>query len=461
MNPKLRVYSWAAFGLIALGAALLWFGLRQQVTLRINGQAQTLTTRALTVGAALSEANITVSATDRLTPAASALLFTTHTIRLQHAYPLTLHVEPAGQELQLTTAERIPANILAAAGIRLYPGDRLEWNGAAIDPGQRLPNAALTLELTQAMPVTLRDGAQEFTFYSAAGSLAEAVFAAGLRLRSVDQLSLPSTTPLSAALQVVLERGSLITIQVDGSALHTVTAAETVGAALAEARVALQGLDYSLPAEDEPLPADGAIRVVRVREVVELAQTPLPFESTYQPDPTTALDQRSVVTAGEYGVEVARVRVRYEDGVETARSAEAAWTAKEPVDQVLGYGTQIVPQTIDTPDGPLEYWRSVTVYATSYSPCRSGVEKCYYGTSSGLPVQRGVIAVGSAWYGWMVGQRVYIPGYGTAVIADRSGALSSGWIDLGYTDAEYVPWSQNVTLYFLTPAPENIPWTLP
>ena len=50
----------------------------------------------------------------------------------------------------------------------------------------------------------------------------------------------------------------------------------------------------------------------------------------------------------------------------------------QPVDQVLGYGTQVVTQTVDTPDGQLEYWRAVTVYATSYSPCRSGVERCYY-----------------------------------------------------------------------------------
>ena len=461
MNRKIQLYTWGAVTLFFFGALLLWSGLRRQVILSINGQTQTLTTRALTVGDALQQAGVDLTAADRLSPAAGALLFNTPRIVLQRAYPLTLRVEPAGQEITLTTAERIPANILAEAGVPLYPGDQLEVNGVTIDPALRLPNRALTLVLRQAVPITVHDGDHSVTFYSSAASLDAALFAAGIRLQSEDQLSLPGAAPLTAGMEVSIQRARLLTIAVDGRELHSVSSAETTGGALAEAGVALQGLDYSQPAENDPLPADGAIRVVRVREAIELEQTPLPYESGYVADANTALDQRSVVTPGEYGVQVARVRVRYEDGVEVARSTEGAWTAKEPVDQVLGYGTQVVTQTVDTPDGQLEYWRAVTVYATSYSPCRSGVERCYYGTSSGLPVQRGVIAVSSAWYGWMVGQRVYIPGYGTAVIADRSGGLSNGWIDLGYTDDQYVPWSQNVTMYFLTPAPETIPWTLP
>ena len=96
------------------------------------------------------------------------------------------------------------------------------------------------------------------------------------------------------------------------------------------------------------------------------------------------------------------------------------------------------------------------------SPCRSGADRCYYGTSSGLPVQQGVVGVTRAWYNLMVGQRIYVPNYGIATIADVGGGVPGQyWIDVGYTDDAYVAWHSNVTIYFLTPVPANIPWILP
>ena len=141
---------------------------------------------------------------------------------------------------------------------------------------------------------------------------------------------------------------------------------------------------------------------------------------------------------------------------------DTTWIAKEARPQIIGRGTKVVVQTMDTPQGPIEYWRSVNVYATSYSPCRSGGDRCYPGTSSGLPVQQGVIGVTSSWYNLMVGQRIYVPGYGIGTIADIGGGIpGTYWIDLGYSDDDYVAWYSNVTIYFLTPVPDNIPWILP
>jgi uncharacterized membrane protein len=73
-----------------------------------------------------------------------------------------------------------------------------------------------------------------------------------------------------------------------------------------------------------------------------------------------------------------------------------------------------------------------------------------------------VIGVPLAWYGAMVGQRVYVSGYGSAVVAD-TGGMTGYWIDLGFSDDDYVEWHQNTTLYFLTPVPPDnqILWILP
>jgi len=34
-------------------------------------------------------------------------------------------------------------------------------------------------------------------------------------------------------------------------------------------------------------------------------------------------------------------------------------------------------------------------------------------------------------------------------------------IDLGYSDEDYVPWHQWVTVYLLWPPPDNIMWVVP
>jgi 3D (Asp-Asp-Asp) domain-containing protein len=154
--------------------------------------------------------------------------------------------------------------------------------------------------------------------------------------------------------------------------------------------------------------------------------------------------------------------VRYEDGQEVTRETEAEWTASEPETQLSGYGTQVQVRSMDTPAGPIEYWRSVTVYATSYSPCRLGTGTCNTRTASGAPLQRGIIAVSTPWYRDMAGQSVYIPGYGRAVIGDVGGGIPGEyWIDLGFSDEDYESWHSNVTLYFLTPVPPAIPYILP
>ena len=125
------------------------------------------------------------------------------------------------------------------------------------------------------------------------------------------------------------------------------------------------------------------------------------------------------------------------------------------------YGTKVTVRTLDTPDGTIEYYRAVTVYATSYSPCRSGTSSCITGTALGMKVGKGVVAVTSDWYRRFGGQSVYVPGYGKGVIADVGGGIPGRrWIDLAYEDDTFEGWSRETTLYFLTPVPADMVWVL-
>jgi len=221
------------------------------------------------------------------------------------------------------------------------------------------------------------------------------------------------------------------------------------------------GLDYSLPFENEALPPDGQIKVVRISESVVLIQKAIPFETEFVQATNVPLDQTQILSPGENGLSMQRVRVRYEDGQEISRVTEEETVVKTPKTQTTGYGTQVDVKSATVDGVQIEYWRAVQMYATSYSPCNLGTSYCGSTTASGQTLQKGVVALRTDLYYSLRGQRVYIPGYGFATIEDAcGGCVGKPWIDLGYSDANYEPWHSWVTVYFLTPVPQNILYTL-
>lgn len=72
-----------------------------------------------------------------------------------------------------------------------------------------------------------------------------------------------------------------------------------MGAALTDLGFPLQYLDYSIPTENEPLPADGTIRIVQVREEIRLEKEETAYQNTYVEDPNAELDTVSVVVPGQ------------------------------------------------------------------------------------------------------------------------------------------------------------------
>ncbi len=368
------------------------------------------------------------------------------------------------QAYTLTSSETQPTKLLARAGITLGARDRLLYLGASIPLDASLPEAnSYTLIVRRAVQVSLDAPGGVQTYVTSALTVGQALAENGLVLSSADRISPPAETPLVDGLIVTYRPAREFTALVDGKQVRFLSAAETVGQALADAGLALVGLDYSVPPEASPLPADGKLRVVRVTESVTLTQRAIPYDTRNELSADIELDQQALVQGGENGLAVARLRTRSEDGVQVSQATESESIVRPPQDQVLGFGTKIVVRTAVVDGVSIEYWRVLNLYATSYSPCRSGVSYCSYGTSSGMKVQKGVVAMVYSWYLAFGFEHLFIPGYGSAVVGDVGGgpANSHFWIDLGYSDEDWIPWSQTVTVYFLTPVPANPVYVLP
>jgi uncharacterized protein YabE (DUF348 family) len=311
-----------------------------------------------------------------------------------------------------------------------------------------------TLQVQRAVALTVNGKIIQTTVQT----IGEALSQAGAQLYANDQINPPIQTPITGPMTVKYVPSRALTVMADGQPSQIRSSSSMVGNALAEAGIPLLGLDSSRPSENEALPPNEQIQVKRISESILLSEKSIPFKTDYQQSADVELDQQKILQPGQLGLSVSRVRIVYEEGQEASRQTESESVVRAPQDQIVGYGTKVVIHTATVDGVQIQYWRAVQMYATSYSPCRSGGTKCYSGTSSGQPVQKGEVAVKYSWYLTMAGQRLYIPGYGFATIEDVcGGCVGKPWVDLGYSDSDYQDWSQTMTVYFLAPAPPTIP----
>lgn len=369
-----------------------------------------------------------------------------------------------GHTYTITTTERIPAQILSAAKVPLKPDDCILYLGSPAPQNTALPQAgSYTLIVRRAITLTLVTPDGQKTIQTSAQSVGQALTEAGYTLYASDRIDPPAGTPIEGPLTVNYEPSLPQVVTVDGEQVQIRSAAASVGQALAEAGIPLIGLDFSSPPETDPLPADGQVRVTRVVESVALIQKSLPYTTRTEPSAELELDQQALVQGGEPGLAVTRVRSRSEDGVQVSQKTESESIVRPPQDRIMGYGTKVVIRTAVVDGISIQYYRVLNLLATSYSPCRSGTSNCLNGTSSGLPVQRGTVAMVYSWYLAFGFDRLYIPGYGYATVGDVGAgpAGSHYWVDLGFADADYQPVYGTKTVYFLTPVPTNLVYVLP
>ncbi len=437
--------------IVVCGTALLIAWTHKTIAVNIDGQVSWYQTWSWTVGSALAGAGIPLGPSDQLQPSQDTILKNGQAIEIRRARPISVQAD--GKVVSLLTVDRLPKAWLNQAGFSLAPGDLLFAAGVAIDPQETTIAQAVQVRRQQTLLLD-QDGVNT-TLKSSALTIGDVLWEAGIRLHSSDVISPPVLTDSREGMVITLQTARLLHVKVNGMELALNSTANTVGAALAEAGLALQGLDYTIPSEAAAIPPDGNIRLVRVREDFVVHETPLPFKTTYQPVDDLEIDNQKIVQAGLSGIEATRERVRYEDGIETSRQMETQWVARMPQDRVIGYGTLAVRHTLNTPDGTITYWRALKMWATSYHPSGVGGDT----TASGLKVRKGLVAIDLRIIPFFT--QMYIPGYGKATAADTGGGIQGRMIDLAYPDDGYVPWHQYVTVYFLWPPPANIVYQIP
>ncbi len=454
----------ALVALLGLGYVLT----QQQVTVFADGQVIALRSHETDVAGLLDSAGVELLPGDVVEPQPHASLQDGMAITVTRAKMVTVDID--GRVMTRRTHAGTLAGLFAELGVSLALEDQVYADGVLLPssalvggssgdtenvPGDRVSSLPDRIVVRRSAPIMVDDDGVQLTIHTIESTVGRALQAAGLTLYLGDDVRPPLHTQVAPGLQVTIRRSVPVSVVLDGQTIHTRTHRGTVGDLLAELGVALIGQDYALPGLNDSLEPNTTIRVVRVLEEMITEQEPIPYETAWQPDPELEIDHRRVAQEGVPGVLQRRIRVRYEDGQEVSRVLEDEWVAKEPANHIVAYGAMIVVRTLDTPTGPVEYWRKLRVLATSYTAATSGKSRDHpaYGiTAVGLAMRKGIVAVDPRIVNLY--QEVYVPRYGRGLAADTGGAIKGRRIDLGYDEENLVLWYEWVDLYLLTPAPD-------
>lgn len=430
----------------------------RSIRLVVAGEQIDAQTTAATVAELLAEQNIQLGPEDALSDMPETLLDSGMTIYIDRARTIELLID--GQSTFFRTPFDNPYDILQSADVSIGADDRIWIDGTETDAGSLIlwPVPVTMIEVKRAISVTIDDGGIQTTYRTTAATVGDLLFETGETLYLADQVSPEMGTPLTNGLQIFITRASPITIEVDNTLLETRVQGGTVREALIEAAVTLIGLDYTIPPEDTPLSSGMTIRVIRVTEDLLTERRLIPYETQYQADASLELDTIAVVQAGLNGIQEIRTRVRYENGIEISRVDDGFQEISAPVTEIVRYGTQVVIRTVDTPEGPREYWRALPrMLTTTYHPAALGGDDV---TSIGMKLTKGIIASDPRVIPYRT--QLYVPGYGIGIMADTGGPRSTRyWLDLGYDDENWVSWRSYTTVYLLTPVPAEIDYLLP
>lgn len=464
----------AALALLIAGMGWFYLATERPVRLTVNGQSLELRTHQQTLGALLAESGFKLTDADVIAPPLDTPLAQAERLQLWLAQPVEIEVD--GRTLRILTQSASVADTLQALSIQLGRDDRLWYADGYLSPNALLaqlnpppldPRQARTplrISVQRSVPVHISDDGVTSLSFTNAPTVRELLRENDVQLHPNDRISPDLNQTISAGLRILIERSKPLSIAVDGKTIEARTREPTIAKVLQAEGIRLQGKDYTRPPVNSPVYDHMQVQVVRVREDIVEEASPIPYAKLLQPDDNLEIDHQELRQRGQNGEHRKQIRVTFENGVEVKRAVEKEWDARQPVPQITAYGRKIVIRQLMTPSGPIQYWRLTRMYATSYSPSRSGVrpDHPHYGiTYTSLRAGKGVAAVDKSVMQLM--SEFYVPGYGIAIAGDIGGGVRGRMIDLGFDEENYESWHQWVDVYWLAPPPlpKDIRWILP
>jgi uncharacterized protein YabE (DUF348 family) len=248
----------------------------------------------------------------------------------------TVNLRIDGQDRRVHTSAADVRGVLGAAHIAVGEHDLI-----APDLGSKVADGAAIVVRRGHLLHLMVNGAARQVWVNAE-SVDEALNQLGYGAQNLVSVSRSQRLD-AAALNLSITSPKLITFKVDGKPVPVSTFGPTVRQALAQAHLRLGAHDLISPKVTSPV---GAGQVVTIRRVVlkyKVVQLEVSYPSTRQNDPTRSAGSSTLVTAGRSGLNRVTYQLRYVDGKLVSKVPYSTKVLRQPVTQVTKVGTQPKP----------------------------------------------------------------------------------------------------------------------
>lgn len=257
-------------------------------------------------------------------------------------------------------------------------------------------------------------------------------------------ISVPLDTRLRDSKEIYIKNPKNYTISVGGMLAEVDSIYNKVEDILNDVGIKLEGEDYTYPELSAKVNPNSTIEIYRVKEVVEIEESIIPFEKHVEKNNRLEVGISRVVQEGKDGLKRSHVKKEYVNGVLTSSVVVKDEIVTEPIPQITEKGSK---DFIVTSRGNTRYRKAIVMTATAYDLSPESTGKVpgdkYYGlTASGTRVRPGVVAVDPRVI--PLGTKLYVQSldhtkdYGFAIAEDTGGAIKGNKIDLFFESSNDV-----------------------
>lgn len=187
------------------------------------------------------------------------------------------------------------------------------------------------------------------------------------------------------------------------------------------------------------------VSVIRVKTETIEREVEISFNTALQPNNELYRGERNIVSPGEKGLKKEIVQVTYENNIPINEEVLEGKIIKDPLDQVIEFGTKERSQNASRHGGLAETQRvarEMVVESTAYTHTGNT-------TFTGIWPYEGIVAVDPKVI--PLGTKMYVEGYGYATAADTGGLIKGNIIDVFMdTHDKAVNWGRRqVKIYIL------------
>ncbi|MFD2671554.1 3D domain-containing protein [Marinicrinis sediminis] len=324
-------------------------------------------------------------------------------------------------------------------------------------------------QLTAAKTVYLSVDDQPLEISTKAETVAELLEEEELVIGEFDELNVPLEKEIADEDHIQIKYAVPIQLTIAGEQETRYTTAATVGEALADLGVAVDGEDKIFPSKLEAITPDQKVTVIDIEKKVEELEESIPFAQVKEEDHALTKGKQRLVQEGKSGKKVSQIEKIFADGEQVSESILATSVVEEAIDEIIQIGMKN-PVTVLSATSPAiaeatmnsttfsykQVLNNVTLTAYDAGVGSTGKDKSHpqYGvTYTGTTVAEGrTIAVDPKVIplGWWV----YIDGIGLRKAEDTGSAVKGKHIDVymeSVDEAKQFGRQKGYTVYVIGP----------